>query len=341
MQKTRDVNGKVIFQDPILCSQFLRDYSDIPILKNVKPEDIQDCTERFQTILGTEFEADTVKQVNLQNGTEEDCLFLISLIEHKSHVDYNVIMQLLKYMICIWTEYAKEMERKKPGSSRNKNFRYPPILPIVYYEGAGTWTADLYLKDRIFMNEIFGEYIPDFSYRLVRIHDYSNDELLSREDEMSLVMMINKVQTETDFKEFLDSQNTKINQIVQKAPERVLQIIADTIWTLCMKMNVPAEEAKQCVKKVRVRQMGYLFENMEKMDIQAERRKTKEAQKKLEETKDKLEEAQDKLVETQKAIVELCQKLGGNKQDAIKTLVEKLEIDRIEAEGIANTYWKE
>ena len=43
-----------------------------------------------------------------------------------------------------------------------------------------------------------------------------------------------------------------------------------------MKMNVSEEEAKQCVDKVKERRMGFLFENMEKMDIQEERRKTAE-----------------------------------------------------------------
>lgn len=56
-----------------------------------------------------------------------------------------------------------------------------------------------------------------------------------------------------------------------------------TIWALCMKMNVSEEEAKQCVDKVKERRMGYLFENMEKMDIQEERRKIAESQQRLKE----------------------------------------------------------
>ena len=31
----RDSSGKIIFEDPILCSQFLRNYVDIPMLKDV------------------------------------------------------------------------------------------------------------------------------------------------------------------------------------------------------------------------------------------------------------------------------------------------------------------
>lgn len=38
-------------------------------------------------------------------------------------------------------------------------------------------------------------------------------------------------------------------------------------------MNVPVDEAREMMGEIGGRGMGYLFENMEKMDIQAERRK--------------------------------------------------------------------
>lgn len=122
----------------------------------------------------------------------------------------------------------------------------------------------LRLKDRVLLSEVFGDYLPDFTYKLIRIHDYSNEELLSREDAMSLLMMINKIQTGEDFHAFLESQKQKIECIVKNTPEHILEIIASTIWCLCRKMNVPEEEAIQCVEKVKERQMGYLFENMKK-----------------------------------------------------------------------------
>lgn len=34
-----DSTSKLIFDDPILCSQFLRDYIDLPWLKAVQPEE--------------------------------------------------------------------------------------------------------------------------------------------------------------------------------------------------------------------------------------------------------------------------------------------------------------
>ena len=52
------------------------------------------------------------------------------------------------------------MAGRGKGDPRNKSFRYPPIIPIIYYEGAESWSADLNLRDRILMNDIFSDFIP-------------------------------------------------------------------------------------------------------------------------------------------------------------------------------------
>ena len=53
------------------------------------------------------------KFVNKLDNAKEESVFLISLIEHKSRVDYDIALQLLKYMVCIWTEYGKEKIKRK------------------------------------------------------------------------------------------------------------------------------------------------------------------------------------------------------------------------------------
>jgi hypothetical protein len=52
----------------------------------------------------------------------ERMVFLFSLIEHKSDVDYNVVMQVFRYMVFIWEDYEKEMEKEHKGISKTKNF---------------------------------------------------------------------------------------------------------------------------------------------------------------------------------------------------------------------------
>ena len=92
--KVEDNGAKLIFENPTLCAQLLRDYSNIDLLKNVRPEDITDVTERYIPMFTEERNADVVKQVRVNDNEE----VLIALIEHKSAVDYNVSMQILRYM---------------------------------------------------------------------------------------------------------------------------------------------------------------------------------------------------------------------------------------------------
>ena len=164
---TKDVNARTVFQDKVMCCQFLRGYSGIEIFKNIKPENIIDETKKYQAYLGITFESDTVNKILLDDAMEMP-VFLVSLIEHKAQVDYDVTMQLLKYMVCIWTEYGKEKLARKEGNPANKDFVYPTIIPIVYYEGKSKWTVGLNLKDRISMSDMF----PNI-YQILHISSYA------------------------------------------------------------------------------------------------------------------------------------------------------------------------
>ena len=77
-------------------------------------------TDKYQAYLGIEFETDTVKKIHLPEMRKDMPLYMVSLIEHKSDVDYNVCMQLLRYTVCIWDDYAKTMEKAHPGISKTK-----------------------------------------------------------------------------------------------------------------------------------------------------------------------------------------------------------------------------
>lgn len=47
-------------------------------------------------------------------------------------------------------------------NSKAKDFKYPPILPIVYYEGNKRWTAERNFKNRTYLSDTLGKYIRDF-----------------------------------------------------------------------------------------------------------------------------------------------------------------------------------
>lgn len=265
-----DSSSKLIFGDNILCSQFLRDYADMEILKNIQPEDIEDVSERYVPLYSTERDSDTVKKINISKYVQPKKdekplnlpLYIVSLIEHKSKVEYNVVMQILRYMVHIWEDYEKEMSQKYPGISNRKDFRYPPVFPIVYYEGTGKWTAPFDLADRIFCGELLNDYLPHFKYQMIRLHDYSNGELLAKGDEISLAMLISKIRNPEDMEAFTALPEEQLNRIIRDTPEYLLETMGKLLRALLYKMEQPEEKTEEAVSKIKERKSGMLFDSV-------------------------------------------------------------------------------
>lgn len=326
--KFRDSSSKIIFGNATLCAQFLRGYLDIPLLKDVKPEDIEDVSERFVPLFTEERNADTVKRVRIEG---DEPLFLVSLIEHKTSVDYNVVMQILRYMVFIWEDYEKEMEKKQKGISRTKQFHYPPILPIVYYEGAGKWTAVKSLKERILFSEVLGNCIPDYTYLMVNLSELSEQELMAKEDELSVIMLLNKLQSVEQFREFAEHIPADyLEHIARRAPEQLLEIIARLAEAIAREINVPDEETEKFISQIKERNMTRLFENFEKYDVQATRRKLR---------KEVREEAQKEVREESiQKVIKLLKKAGASEQDIKSDLIEEYNLSEQEAQAKISQY---
>lgn len=114
-------------------------------------------------------------------------------------------------------------------------------------------------------------------------------------------------------------------------------------------MNVPVSETERLTGKVREKKMGELFADMEKMDIQAERRNTANEKKRADEAQRRAEEAERRADEAEKranekdikAFIEACQELGASREAARDKLIEKKGLsEAVSLEKMA-LYWKD
>ena len=154
-------------------------------------------------------------------------------------------------------------------------------------------------------------------------------------------MLINRMQNAKDIEAFRELSAESVDEILKETPEYLLDIISDILRAFLLKMNLPLEEAEDLVGKVKEKKMGYLFENMEKMDIQEERRRTAQARKELEEAQRQAEEAQRETQENAiRLFVEGFQEAGLTKEVTFKKLKEKFELTEAEASEKMNLYWK-
>lgn len=239
-------------------------------MEDVQPEDIEDVTERYVHMFTEERNSDVVKKVWIKD--KDIPFYLISLIEHKSQVDYNTVMQILRYMVYIWEDYEKSQERLHKGISKTKDFQYTPILPIIYYSGNADWKAVVKLEDRVYLSDVLSGYIPNFRCILVQIKDYDNEQLMAKHDELSIIMMINKMQKSADFARW--KEEVDVNYITDTMKVTLgypLGIISQVIKFLLLNINVPLSEAESVADMIKERDMAGLFDHFEKYDIQAAR----------------------------------------------------------------------
>ncbi len=193
---------------------------------------------------------------------------------------------------------------------------------------------------RISQGEAFRKWIPDFTYEVVRLHDYSNEELMGRGNEMSLIMLFDKIQDVVDISRFLELPKEKLDEMVKDTPDAILNIIVSVMESLCMKIGATEEETRRCVSRVRERRM-YLFENMEKMDIQAERRNTAEARAELAKAREK---AEAKLARMQENLIQsavhVCRRMNTSREQAVRELMKECTIDEETARQKVDIYWE-
>ncbi len=270
--KTRDNGAKLIFDDPILCAQFLRGYTNIDLLKDVQPEDIEDISERFLPMWQEGRDSDSVKKVRLK----EMSLFLITIVEHQSKVYYDMAFKILRYIVMVWTDYEAEQERLCKGITKTKDFRYPPVLPIIFYEGSDEWTAVRNMQDRVYLSDILGKYIPSFEYVLVPLRDYSQQELIEKKDELSLIFMINKLKNSEDFKQLKEIPQDYFEDLEEKTPEYLLALISKIVAVFLYRLNIPRKEVETFTDQIKRREFDMLFDSFEAYDVQETRRVSRE-----------------------------------------------------------------
>ena len=271
-QHVKDNGAKLIFKDPILCAEFLRGYVDVDILKDVQPEDIEDISERFVSMWQEERDSDSVKKIRVKDTS----LYVITIVEHQSKVHYNMSFRMLRYIVMVLTDYEAEQERLHKGITKTKDFKYPPVIPIIYYEGSDQWTSVRNFKERVYLSDVLGDYIPSFEYIMVPLREYSNDDIIAKKDELSLVMLINKLKSSEEFKSLKEIPSEYLTDLENNTPEYLLKLISKIVAVLLYRINIPRSEVETFTDQIMRREFSMLFDSFEAYDVQAVRKESRE-----------------------------------------------------------------
>jgi hypothetical protein len=261
----KDNSFKQILGNNQLFVEFLKDF--IPatspkmsdILKDISPDDIEDVNVRFIPLFQENRDSDTVKRINLKNQCP---LFVIAIVEHESDVNFRSSFKMLQYITLVLDDYEKQVNAADPGASLRKDFKYPPILPIVFHDGPGPWTAETNFLNRTALSEVFEKYIPKFEYEVVSLSQYAPEELARFNDMLSLVMLIDRIGTVSGKNLLEKLPPDYLERIALKIPENLNKLLSDVITTLLDRFGAEEAEIVEITDYIEKKEYTTMFDAM-------------------------------------------------------------------------------
>jgi hypothetical protein len=253
----KDNSFKQVLGNNQLFVEFLRDFIPISILKDVCPEDIEDINVRYLPLFQEGRDSDTVKRINLKNQSP---LFVIALVEHESGVNFRSSFKMLQYITLILDDYEKQVNAADSDASLRKEFKYPPVLPIVFHDGSSPWTAETNFLNRTALNEVFEKYIPKFEYEVVSLRQYSTEELTRFNDVLSLVLLIDHIGTMERRNLLKELPPDYLERMALKIPENLNKLLSDVVTTLLDRFGTKKDEIAKITDYIEQKEMATMFD---------------------------------------------------------------------------------
>ncbi len=134
-----------------------------------------------------EQESDLVFSVPLHHESETDELLIYILIEHQSTVDLTMGFRVLFYMVQIWDSQRREWESNDVPKSQ---WRFRPILPIVFYTGDQRWSTPLTLNAIMDLPDLFSRFVPQFDTLFLSVKETEEANLTKTDHPLGWLLTV-------------------------------------------------------------------------------------------------------------------------------------------------------
>lgn len=118
--------------------------------------------------------------------------------------------------------------------------------------------------------------LPSFNYLVVPLNKYSKKDLIEKNDELSLIFLINQLQNSSEFHALKDIPKEYTEHLTDNTPDYLLKIIGKVIAVLLHKLNLPDEEVYDITDQITRRKFSMMFDNFQAYDVQETRRVSRE-----------------------------------------------------------------
>ena len=174
-----DALFRLLVSDPGRAGKLLRDYLPPEVVARLDPEHPPVHVE--STVIdgeGSRTQSDAIFRLRLGDGDEA---IILALLEHKSRVDHRTPLQLIRYMLRIW---SMEMD----GGSFPEG-GLPLIIPLVFFHGREPWTVPCSIQEMIHAPEGLEHLARSFGHYV--LHDLGRiaPQELSRSTEVRAALL--------------------------------------------------------------------------------------------------------------------------------------------------------
>lgn len=206
MAKHHDTGYKELFSHPEFVQQLIEGFVSSEIAGLMDFTTLKNHSGNYITPLFEERLEDLVWSVEARWEGDTQRVFLYILLELQSSVDQRMPIRLLHYVACFYDHLLKTRQ-----TTPSKGF--PPVLPIVLYNGTRPWTAceDVYHMVQPEPPAFLRVYQPHLRYYLVDEGRYTDEDLAERTTPLSGVFGIENA--------------TGDRQALQRAVDRIVAII--------------------------------------------------------------------------------------------------------------------
>ena len=149
-----------------------------------------------------EYFSDLLSRVQLRAGRE---IYICILIEHKSHPQQLVSLQLLRYMV----------EIRENDWNQSKGSGLHPIIPLVIYHGKRNWNIPPDFQSLFLWTEGMEKYLPQFEYLLFDI-PRMKDEQISGNTLLKTALTVLKYILQQDVKKNFSKITTALQEPGEK-----------------------------------------------------------------------------------------------------------------------------
>jgi predicted transposase YdaD len=215
-----DSGYKELFSYPEMVQALAEGFLPEAIAQMMDFETLTPHSGHYVTPLFDERIEDSVWSVEVDFEDARHTVYLYILLEFQSSVDHAMALRFMHYVAGVYSTLIKNNQIKKAGP-------YPPVLPLVIYNGNARWSAKTRIQDQVETMPVFlRTFQPQLEYFLLDEGRYTDDELNEINNPLSGVITVENAKTEDDYKQAF----YRIGQMLRDHPKRKRIDELLTLW---------------------------------------------------------------------------------------------------------------